>query len=203
VLSGSGKTALSFAYQLRHGRPTEHKPSAIIAVGSSVSKIFVEGTGFYDRVMEYSDTSLDLDSELSLRADSKIVICDFGAREGAAVRWLEALRGTGKNAILLGVGGEVVAESPEKSSERNKARAKSMTAYVNASGMRDGAMGILGIKVYFEDSAKAWAAYQNALVGTGLKLVWGEGMEELGRGWEQLCKGNVGPNEGLVFDLSH
>jgi len=77
-----------------------------------------------------------------------------------------------------------------------------MSACVNASGLRDEAMDILGMKEYFEDVAKACQAYKDALKKTPLELVWGDGMEVLGKGWERLCLEDVRPNEGLVFDLN-
>lgn len=35
----------------------------------------------------------------------------------------------------------------------------------------------------------------------GLGLVWGKGMQDVEKGWERLCKGEVGPTEGLVFEM--
>lgn len=35
----------------------------------------------------------------------------------------------------------------------------------------------------------------------GVKLSWGNSMKDVERGWERLCKGAVGPEEGLVYLL--
>lgn len=47
IFSGSGKTALAFAHELRLGRSVESRPGKIVAVGSEASRSFIEGTGLY------------------------------------------------------------------------------------------------------------------------------------------------------------
>lgn len=64
-------------------------------------------------------------------------------------------------------------------------------------------MGILGHKTYFEELLTEWKMYREGGVQKGLQLVWGKGMDDVGKGWERLYKGEVGPDEGLVFELDN
>ncbi|KAG0652107.1 hypothetical protein D0Z07_1038 [Hyphodiscus hymeniophilus] len=201
LFAASGKTGLSFGYELKHGRPAESTPRMVIAVGSESSKGFTQGTGLFDKVLTYDADSDDLAKELGLEANSKVVVCDFGSRGVAAGRWVTKLKQSYEDVLWVGVGGEVVPDSPEKVTEKFMAGMTSSMIQVNASGMRTQAMVALGEKEYFEDFLKHWTGFKMAGGFKGLRLVWGEGMEAVGKGWEKLCKGEVGPDEGLVFDL--
>jgi hypothetical protein len=83
------------------------------------------------------------------------------------------------------------------------AGASNFNGTVNASGLRDAGISILREEKYFDDFFNDWNQCKAGGGFKGLKLVWGEGMEELGKGWEKLCKGEVGPDEGLVFSLGN
>lgn len=172
-------------------------------MGSSASRDFTEKTGLYDQVLDYAADSQYLATRLAPTADTKIVICDFGARDAAAARWTENLQRTIQNVILISIGGEVLPDDSAKTTEKYMKRVQSSltTAQVNASGIRDAVIGLLGEKEYFTSAAKAWDEYKKTLPATGMRLIWGEGMQELGNGWEKLCRGEVGPEDGLVFDL--
>jgi hypothetical protein len=62
-------------------------------------------------------------------------------------------------------------------------------------------MKIFGEEKYFEDFLKEWKQCKAGGGFKGLKLVWGSGMGDVGKGWEKLYRGEVGPDEGLVFTL--
>ncbi|KAL2073275.1 hypothetical protein VTL71DRAFT_10599 [Oculimacula yallundae] len=203
VFSGSGKTALSFAYGLKHGRPAGKTPRSVIAIGSEASKGFTEGTGLYDKVLTYDADSGNLTSELGLQ-DSKIVICDFGARGGASDRWAAKLLQTHKDVAQLGIGGEVAAISPEQATAAIMARYKAggdAKPNMNASAVMDQALKLVGEQKYFDDYRREFVAFMERGAVKGLRLVWGQGMDDVGKGWQRLCKGDVGPDEGLVFNL--
>ncbi|RDL38034.1 Uncharacterized protein BP5553_05467 [Venustampulla echinocandica] len=207
MFSPSGKTALAFAYLLRHGRPTGTKPLTVIGIGSQSSHAFTEGTGLYDSVLDYDADSRDgqnLGSVLSLPDDAKVVILDFGSRGGAGDRWADALRKTHK-LVQLRVGGEVVADSPERATQRFLASMQSsagLSRQLNASVLRSQALDIMGSKRYFAEFEQEWDLCKKQGVVKGLRLIWGESMDDVGRGWERLCRGDVGPDEGLVFELN-
>ncbi|KAH7356762.1 hypothetical protein BKA65DRAFT_214418 [Rhexocercosporidium sp. MPI-PUGE-AT-0058] len=205
VFSASGKTALSFAYNLKHGRPAGKMPRAVIGIGSEASKSFTQGTGLYDKVLTYDIDSGDLPTELSLHKDSKIVICDFGARGGASDRWAAKLLQTHKDVVQLSIGGEVAAISPEQATASFLIRHKSSSdakPTINTSAIKDQAIEILGEQKYFDEFGRDYALFKEQGTVKGLRLVWGDGIDAVGKGWERLCKGEVGPDEGLVFNLS-
>jgi hypothetical protein len=54
---------------------------------------------------------------------------------------------------------------------------------------------------FFEDFTKVWNSVKKGGYINGMRLVWGEGMEDFGRGWEKLYKEEFSPDEGLVFSL--
>ena len=205
VFAASGKTALAFGYELKHGRPAGNTARSLVAIGSDASKAFTEGTGLFDKVLSYDADSKDLGVELGLDAKSKIVIVEFGARGGAPDRWASKLRQSYSNVVQLRVGGEVVADSPEKTTEKfmmNMQKFGHLKTQVNASGMRTDAMKKLGEKRYFEEFLKEWNACKEAGVVKGFHLVWEQGMDELAKCWEKLYKGEFGPDEGFLFVLN-
>lgn len=203
LFAGSGKTALSLAHTLKHGRPKGKAPCAVYAVGSAASKAFTEGTGLYDKVLLYDAHESNLSTELSLGTATKIMVCDFGARGGAADNWAQKLRQS-HNVVQVGVGSEPMAETPEEATAKFLSGRKSSAGLkwnINASVLRTQAMEILGEKAYFEGFMREWNHFKEQGGIKGLHLVWGEGMDDIAKGWERLCKGEVGPDEGLVFKL--
>jgi hypothetical protein len=203
LFAASGKTGLSLAYALKHSRPEGKKPRGVFAVGSGTSKAFTEGTGLYDKVMLYDACDSDLQTGLNLDASTRVIMCDFGARGGAASRWADKLRDT-HHVTLVGVGSEPMAETPEQTTAKFLSARQAFVGRkydVNASALRSQAMEILGDKQYFLDFMQEWNQFKGQGGIAKLRLVWGEGMGDVAKGWERLCKGEVGPDEGLVFSL--
>ena len=54
----------------------------MVGIGSEASRASTEGTGLYDHVLGYIQDNADFDNVLGLKKDTKIVVCDFGARGG-------------------------------------------------------------------------------------------------------------------------
>lgn len=202
IFADSGKTALSFAYLMKNCRSEGKKPKIVIGIGSSASREFVRGTGLYDKLLTYdSDASGDLVAELGLNTGSKVAVCEFGSRGGAGNRWASKLREQDVEVVQLIVAGEAVSESPEKATERFLARGKSGASGFNASATRDKALKVVGEKLFLEEFRKDWLSFKERGLVKGTDMIWGEGMEDVGRGWEKLCKSEVGANQGLVFSL--
>lgn len=204
LFSASGKTALALAHLLKYGRPAGKAPGVVVGVGSDASKTLTQETGLYDKILNYVSDSGDLATELGLRADSKVVLCDFGARDGAADRWAAKLA-QNFNIVRLRIGGEVTPDSPEEATAKFMASTKAASGAVpmlNASTVRSQAVNILGEQKYFDELGKELSAFKEQGGVKGVRLVWGHGMEDLGKAWERLCEGKVGPDENLVFDLS-
>jgi hypothetical protein len=101
IFSASGKTALSFAHQLKHGRPVAHQPQSVVAVGSKSSSQFTAGTGLYDQLLDYTADDDDLGKQLGLKAESKVVLCEFGSRGSAAARYVKCTSNLGFKLRIL------------------------------------------------------------------------------------------------------
>jgi hypothetical protein len=72
---------------------------------------------------------------------------------------------------------------------------------VNASVLRDRAMQVEGEDEYLGHFLKAWDGFKRGGGIKGLEILWADGMKEVGKAWSNLCKGEVGPEVGLVFEL--
>jgi hypothetical protein len=176
----------------------------VIGIGSNKSKPFTEGTGLYDKVLTYDADSGDLGQHLGLKPDNKIAVIDFGSRDAAGDRWAVKLRKTYNDVVQLQVAGEFKTQTPEEATAGFLARMKKVEGYkalINACALRTQAMDKTGERKYYEDFMKVWDSVEKGGYINGMRLVWGEGMEDLGRGWEKLSKGEASPDEGLVFSL--
>lgn len=201
IFSPGGKTAVSLAHQLKHNRPAGKLPHAVIGIGSAGSQAFTQGTGLYDKVLTYEADSGDLTTELELHPESSLVICDFGGRDNAAERWTAKLHPSHSKIVKVYCSGPVKTASPEKISEEFGEMVKEGRILLNASGLRSQGMEILGEKKYFEEFLKAWEDFKAQGGIKGLDLVWGSGMDDWKKGWEDLATGRVGPDQGLVYKL--
>jgi Protein of unknown function (DUF2855) len=204
IFAASGKTALGLAYCLKHDRPAGQKPRMVIGIGSSKSKAFSEGTGLYDKVLTYGADSGDLGQQLGLEPDTKIAVIDVGSRDATGDRWAVKLQKTYKDVVQIQVAGECKTQTPDEATAGFLARKKveGYKAIINASALRTQAMDKIGKGRYYRDFAKVWDSVKTGGYIKGLRLVWGEGMEDLGRGWEKLYRGEVGADEGLIFSLA-
>lgn len=197
IFAASGKTAVSFAHQLRHNRPAESQPAAIIGVSSAASKAFTERTGFYDRVLLYSDPD---GAKATTASGAKIVLVDFGARDNAPATWHAALAPTAAEIAFVGVGGEVRPMSHDEIMAGFAKEAALGRVQANASGLRDKALE-MGEEAYFEEFLKAWAGFKDGGGIPGVTLKWAEGMGEWAKAWDELAEGKIGPETGLLFRL--
>lgn len=192
------KVALSFARELRHG---QKKPVAkVIGAASEFSIEFVRQTGEYDEVIS---TSEGLSNVLARVPDGgKIVLVDFGGRGGIAPKWAAALSETHKDVLLMKCGGEISEQSSsDVLASFQKAQSTTPTyesAQINASDIRDLAIAKYGEERYFTDFEEAWGAFKQTPI-KGLNITWGNGMEDVVKGWKSLSAGTVQPNEGLAY----
>ncbi|KAF2470464.1 uncharacterized protein BDR25DRAFT_393939 [Lindgomyces ingoldianus] len=135
-LSGSGKTAMAFAYSLRQCRPQAHQPKFVIAVCSGASKQMAEDSKFYDKAVLYSDDVATKDL-LVKSGTSRVILIDFGARAGATATW-ESTLSTLPPSIPFSkifVGTEVKVQKPEEASKRMAQLGEHIV--VNASLLRE------------------------------------------------------------------
>lgn len=193
IFAASGKTALSFAYQLR-SRNAAHKPHTVIGVTSPHSQSFTQNTGFYDSVVSYD--GIDEVTKLTdIGTGTRIVLCDFGARDNAAATWWRKLQVHSQRLTLLSVGSE-----PRKTDPPQMAGNPPLLQ-ANASGLRDHAMAVWGEERYFRKFLEDWRTFKEAGAIPNLTFEWGQTMDDVGAAWQQLCMGEVGPETGLLFAL--
>lgn len=197
-LAPGSKVALSFARELRHG---QKKPVAkVIGAASNYSIEFVRETGEYDEVIS---TSEEPSNFLARVADGgKVILVDFGGRGGIASKWAAAISETHKDFILMNCGREISEQSSsDVLASFQKAQSAPPThesAQINASDIRDLAIAKYGEEHYFKDFEEAWEAFKKSPI-KGLKIAWGNGMEDVLKGWKSLSAGTVQPNDGLVY----
>ncbi|KAK1237565.1 hypothetical protein MKX07_006693 [Trichoderma sp. CBMAI-0711] len=203
MLGASGKTALSFAYQLRQSRPAEQQPRKLVAVGSAASRSFTEGTGLFDDVMLYAEASNATDATIAARlgidATTKVLLVNFAGRGTVDEDLHAVLMRVSKSVIVLIVGGD-----PQGGGSKLGALTKvpgSGVFMCNASGLRDSALETDGMAAYFERFQQEWGRFKERGAVQGFKLRWGKGMEEYTQGWDSLCNGSIDPTLGLVYEL--
>jgi hypothetical protein len=193
LLNASGKTALAFAYALRHCRPEEYQPKTIVGVGSSKSVGMIAETGLYDVVAlneEYEESVKSIEAGGAKR----VVLINFGARPQAAENWSEAVQASSVSSTLIAVGAEVEPQTFEAA--QASLGKMSGTTVVNANLLREKGIEVGGGK-YFEDFYAAWETFKGDVKGVGIE--WGEGMEGWKEGWEKLCRDEIRGDRGLVY----
>jgi hypothetical protein len=193
ITPAGSKTALSFAQQLlAGGRPAEFQPRRIIGIGSQNSKSLAVKSGFYDQLLDYSDADGDVMGKLGVHGNiTKAVFCDVGSRAGAAKAWVAALKPHFETVLPIVI----------SSSSADPADAIEGAVRVNASALRDSAMKAEGEEAYMESFQDEWSTFKENGGIRGMKIQWASGMSAVGDGWNKLCKGEVGPEIGLVFEL--
>ncbi|KAI8626320.1 hypothetical protein F5Y19DRAFT_226761 [Xylariaceae sp. FL1651] len=218
VFAPGSKAALAFAALLRARDGAEEKqdddddgrPARIVGVPSEASKAFVEGTGLYDAVAPTSsDPAAALrnvgheEEEEDGGKKKKIVIFDFGGRDGIAMRWAAALapssNNNNNNLLYVRVGSGII--DPSKGLPAAGASQPPFTvAQVSAGDMRRRAMKRVGEERYWAEEMASWEKFRREGI-KGFGVNWGEGMEDVIRGWDRLARGEVLPSEGLVYKL--
>lgn len=201
LLSASGKTALSLAHQLRHARPRSVQPRSIVGVTSKASYNFTQATRFHDAVVEYEMMTPDLFNRLEIDSNTKVVLCDFGARGDSFQAWFNALDGICGTLIPLGIGDTPKVESQEALHKRVAQSATLGKIQVNASDLLTMAMASIGEEHYRQELEETWKLFLDSGALPGLSLEWGFGMSAVERVWDMLCNDRVESKKGYVFQI--
>lgn len=201
VFAASGKTAAPFAQQIRELRPADFQPRRLIAVGSSAAKEFTEGFGWFDEVHLYSDLPAALAASWSVDQKTKIVILDYGARGDAAVAWADLLRPLCGTVQFIRVANDANIKGAEANTQAILAGQQLGEVSVNSSVLRDWGMEKLGAERYFQELGEQWVEFKQRGGLPGLRFVWGDGMESVRNGWEQLADAKVDPSTALLFRI--
>ncbi|KAI1121867.1 hypothetical protein F5Y10DRAFT_255367 [Nemania abortiva] len=200
IFAPGSKAASIFASLLRKRTAEAGRPRRIIGAPSASSKAFVEGTGVYDSVVL---TSADPVAAVGKDLGKRLIIFDFGGRAGIASQWAASLSTDHADTdfILVTVGSGVVdpAAAPQLFAAMGK-QPPYKTARVNAGDMRRRAMQRVGEETYWSEEERSWEDFRKDGI-KGLSASWGEGMEDVIKGWDRLARGEVLPSEGLVFKL--
>ena len=201
VFAASGKTAAAFAQQTRQLRPAEFRPRRLIAVGSSAAKAFTEGFRWFDEVCLYSDSPAALAASWAVDGKTKIVILDYGARGDAAVAWADALQPLCGAVQFVRVASDANIKGAEANTAAVLAGQQRGEVVVNSSVLRDWGIEKLGTERYFQELGKQWAEFKQQGGLPELRFVWGDGMESVRNGWEQLANAKVDPSTALLFKI--
>ncbi|KAL7627854.1 hypothetical protein AAE478_002049 [Parahypoxylon ruwenzoriense] len=194
------KVGLAFAHQLR--RRSASKPARLIGAASASSAPFVRRTGLYDEVVRADEDPVSfLLSRHGARGSSdKVVLFDFGGRGGVAWRWAAAIRAVYPRTQVVAVGGEV-SDPSSSSSSMPAAPPEGVDVFqVNADALQTQAIAKVGERAYFEGLNASWEGLRKEGF-EGLRVSWGEGMEDVKRGWDKFARNEVAPDEGLVFRI--
>ncbi|XXG98387.1 Chromatin structure remodeling complex protein sfh1 [Hypoxylon texense] len=196
------KVGQAFAYLLRQ-RAGSAKPYKIIGAASEYSRAYVESTGVYDEVVS---TTADGDpasvlARLGASKDAKVAVFDFGGRAGAAWKWAAALLASGyARTQITAIGADVSDPTAEGAAAGPPQIPGLDTSQVNASGLLTAATEREGEREFFEAYEKAWGEYRGKGI-KGVKVVWGEGMEDVREGWDRFTRNEVKADEGWVFKV--
>ncbi|KAI0967557.1 hypothetical protein F4678DRAFT_246324 [Xylaria arbuscula] len=199
VFAPGSKAAAIFAALLRarEGSGKGH-PRRIVGLSSESSRAFVQGTEIYDTV---ALTSADPTSTVrSENVGERVVIFDFGGREGVATRWAAALAQPYPDLLFVGVGSGILHPNAVGAVLAGAGKIPPYKAVrANAGDMRRRAMARVGEETYWAEG-RSWERFRREGI-KGLRMAWGEGMGDVIKGWDRLARGEVLPSEGLVYKL--
>lgn len=198
-LAPGSKVALCLAHVFKKDA-RQTNPKRIIGAASKSSRAFVALTGAYDEVVATTDSIVHVLSKFQEDADHKVVLIDFGGRGEVGAKWAAELEPMFRNLLLLSVGAGVSQVKSDAVMAILRSEQKKYQVRVSLSHMRDRALRKLGEKKYFDDLEQEWNLFKKAGI-RGFQTNWGTGMMDVQRGWEKLAKGEVLPQEGLVFLL--
>jgi hypothetical protein len=100
---------------------------------------------------------------------------------------------------MLGVGSEATEVTPADVLAGFQ-KSGGLSTLVNAIDLRLSAMKLEGEAKYFDGLEEGWNSLREKGF-QGLRIRWGTSMEDIAKGWDQISKGELKPEEGLVFLL--
>lgn len=211
-LAASTKTARVFSYYLSR-KPGASAPLGLLQVTSSVERIAEAGRNVGcvpSRVVGYADVGGAESAEwLVARKPEKIVVVDFGGRANALEDVLALIKGRAELAsckvVIVKVGNEQKVYSTEELLAGRDAIVKLGKVQYNTSGVQDTILATQDVGAYFATKATQWEKWldERHLSVPGMQIMFGRGVSGDGveAGWERLCNGQVGAEEGLVYKL--
>jgi hypothetical protein len=195
ILAPGAKIGLSLAYLLKS---CGHKAKQVIAATSEYSVDFVKGLPMYDGVVLTSEAPDQILSHFKVGAGDKLVLFDCGSRGDIGPHWSAALAGLSKNFLHIPIGGDTSEVPAEAVLSAFQQPSPEHVKRVSASDLREAAIAKDGEQKYFDSLEAAWKAFKQQEI-PGFKVRWGDGMEDVKRGWETIAANKAPVSEGLVY----
>ncbi|RAO72953.1 uncharacterized protein BHQ10_008965 [Talaromyces amestolkiae] len=201
-IGASTKTGRAAAFNLSC-RPAGTGPLALLQISSApaaLSEAADKLAGpFPTKAVSYSDIA-STGEWLAIKQPSKIVVANFGSRDGGFEQLLGMIQGTpalhAAKTVVLSV------HNTQDFIALSSLGAQLGFIQVNTSPIQDAALGIIEPKQYFGELEKRWNQWlmHHESAAPDLRLVWGKGIsgeQGLEGGWDLLCKSHAKPNEAL------
>ncbi|RDW76866.1 DUF2855 family protein [Aspergillus mulundensis] len=233
-LAASTKTARGAAFNILR-RPAGSGPAAFLQITSSPTPLAkaaeASSPNFPVKVLPYTEIAQAAPWLERLEAKpERIVIADFGGRDGTLDVLLETIQSTGLQSAkvtIIAVGNQQkVRLSPHEYLRVHvaltstihgqvytipeimaaQASHASMKVQMNTSGVQGAALRLGDPKTYFDELRNRWGQWveRRDIVAPDLRLVWGEGVvggHGIEGGWDALCRGEVEPDQALVYRM--
>lgn len=184
LTSASSKTALGLAFMLAHQRKSRGKPLTITALTSPGNAAFVEGLGYYDRVVSY-------DAIDQLDASQGTVSVDF-AGNGEVLTTLH--KHFGEQMLFSSLVG--AAHWDQRGGDKNLPGAKPEVFF--APGYWETRGKELGNAVLMQRFAELWSPLV-ASVQSWMKVTELQGQEAMRQAYLDTLHGNIQPDQGLIL----
>ncbi|KAL4794346.1 hypothetical protein BDV19DRAFT_197448 [Aspergillus venezuelensis] len=211
-LSASGKTARSFAFNFFQ-RPSGVGPLGLLQITSQPGVLDDAATKLKPNFpvwnVSYSGLETGIEWVKALKPE-RIVIADFGARDGATAKFVQLLDGieglkTLKR-LILAVGYEQKVYSLPDLAASQSSMVSLKKQQFNTSPILEVAIQQKGLEKYHAEVKERFDLWleKREDAAPDLKLVWGEGVvgeSGIEGGWERLCRSEVKPEEALVYKL--
>jgi hypothetical protein len=204
VFAASSKTAMIFAQLLRRERPSATQPLLLVGVTSEGSRGFVERSELFDSVLLYGDVEKGKEvvrKELEEEKVERVIVHDFGGRDGAVYTWYDAIKPLGASMLYLAMGTAVKPMSEKELAEVAAKDAAMGRITPDASNARQKVLETKSERDFFREFEEAWIMFKKNGAIPGMELRIRKGMDEVGNGWEELTGGEIGPGTGLLFEL--
>ena len=203
LAAATSKSALSLAYMLQ--RPDQaSKPARVVALTSKASASYALATGWYSDVVTYDEAERIAQLGINGR---KVVIIDFGAREEAAQRALAAIREHATKTQFLIVGGEQKKDAIKFTDEVVETAIQAGMILVHTGLMIENAEKVLGkggnageAKLN-EEYDRIWGEFKQNGGFPGMRITWGNGLDEYVETYKKMCEGEVRADTGFVFKM--
>ncbi|KAI2674363.1 hypothetical protein CBS147333_8208 [Penicillium roqueforti] len=213
-LAASTKTARVFSYYVAR-KLGGSAPLGLLQVTSAVASIEEADrnlpTDVPSKVVGYGGVGSEECAEwLVSRGPSKIVIVDFGGQGNALKDTLSLIKNHAElqscKVVIVQVGNEQKVYSMEEIIAGRAAMAELGKVQYNTSGVQDTILESVDPETYFKTRGEQWEKWldDRHLSVPGMQIVFGSGVSGpngIEGGWERLCHGQVGAEEGLVYKM--